>query len=244
MADKSGNPTLKNKAFQTVAAIGSEPMSMSGVSIKSFFLLLLCVAGAAFGWNQASQLTESLGIVLIIASFLGLGIALITSFNPKIAIVTGPLYSLAQGYILGVISYLANLAFPGIVIQAVLLTLSIFFATLLIYSTGVIKVTKKFVLGVVIATLGLVLYYVAFLICSLFGIELPLVNSNSPWGIAFSVIVIILATLNLILDFDFIKKSVEARAPKYLEWYSSFSLIVTLLWLYVEVLRLLAKIRR
>ena len=117
-------------------------------------------------------------------------------------------------------------------------------ATLLLYGTGLIKVTKKFALGIILATAGLALYYVAYLVLSLFGVELPLVNSNSPWGIAFSVIVVILAALNLILDFDFIKRSVQNRAPKYLEWYAGFSLIVTLLWLYVEVLRLLGKSRR
>ncbi|MES2631231.1 MAG: Bax inhibitor-1/YccA family protein [Patescibacteria group bacterium] len=242
--DKSGNPALKNQGFQTVATAGEQSMSMAGVSVKSFFLLLLCLAGATYGWFLTSQLSASLWTILIVASLVTFVIALITSFKPKIAAFTGPLYAVAQGFILGAISYIANLAFPGIVLQAVLLTLCIFFATLLIYSTGIIKVTKKFVFGVIIATAGVALYYVAFLIFSLFGIELPLVNSNSPWGIAFSVLIVIIATLNLILDFDFIKKAVQERVPKYMEWYASFSLIVTLLWLYIEVLRLLAKTRR
>lgn len=241
---QSGNPALKNKAFQTVAATGEEPMTMSGVSLKSLFLLAICLGGGAYGWSLASQSAESLWIWLLVGSFAGLGIALLTSFKPKLAWATGPLYAAIQGVLLGAISFFFNLEFPGIVVQAVLVTAAIFVATLALYGTGIIKVTKKLTLGIILATAGLALYYVAYLIFSLFGIELPLVNSSSPWGIAFSVIVVILAALNLILDFDFIKKSVQHRGPKYLEWYASFSLIVTLLWLYVEVLRLLGKSRR
>ncbi|MFZ1302063.1 MAG: Bax inhibitor-1/YccA family protein [Candidatus Microsaccharimonas sp.] len=244
MAQQSGNPALKNKAFQSTASVGSQSMSMAGVSLKSFFLLLLCLAGAGFGWSMALQAANSLWLILTIASIGGLIIGLITSFNPRIAWATGPLYALTQGYILGVISFLANLEFPGIVIQAVLLTLCIFMVTLFVYATGIIKVTRKFVFGVIIATAGVALYYLAYLIIGLFGIELPLVNSNSPWGIAFSVLIVIIASLNLILDFDFIKNAVQQRVPKFLEWYAAFSLIVTLLWLYVEVLRLLGKSRR
>lgn len=241
---QSSNPALKNKAFQISATGNEAAMTTAGVSFKAFVLLIVCLAGGAYGWMLAEQNAASLWIWLVAGSFVGLGIALLTGFKPKVAWFTGPLYALTQGVLLGAISYWANLEFEGIVLQAVLVTGAIFLATLLLYGTGLIKVSKKFVLGVILATAGLALYYVAYLIFALFGVELPLVNSNSPWGIAFSVVVIILAALNLILDFDFIKRAAANNAPKYLEWYASFSLIVTLLWLYVEVLRLLGKARR
>ncbi len=169
--------------------------------------------------------------------------AVITIFKKTAAPITAPLYALAEGFALGILSFWFEQEFSGIVLQALLLTAGIFIAMLLIYLLGIIRPTENFKLGLVAATGGIALYYVATLIFGLFGITLPLVADTSFWGILFTIGVIIVAALNLVVDFDFIEQGVEQRAPKYMEWYSGFGLLVTIVWLYIELLRLLGKIR-
>lgn len=245
MAYKSGNPALNNNTFSNLAVpYPSEAMSLDGVSAKALLLLAICVGTGAFGWRLAIQRPESVFPFVIGAVIIAFVIAIITVFKKKWAVVTAPIYAVLEGFALGAISQLYESQFGGIVVQALLLTAGIFASMLVIYRLRLIRATQNFRLGVAAATGGIVLYYLAFLGAGLlFGYELPLVASNSIYGIGFTVFVIIIAALNLVVDFDFIERGVEQKAPKYMEWYASFGLLVTLVWLYLEVLRLLAKLR-
>jgi uncharacterized YccA/Bax inhibitor family protein len=169
--------------------------------------------------------------------------ALIASFVPKSTPVTAPLYALAEGFLLGAISHWANNAYGGIVLQAVALTGVIFFSTLFLYQTRIVKVTEKFKSVVMIATLGIFLYYMLTFVLSLFGVSAPLIYDSGTFGIIFSLVIIFIAALNLLLDFNFVETAAANKAPKVFEWYGAFGLMVTLVWLYLEVLRLLAKTR-
>lgn len=168
---------------------------------------------------------------------------LVASFVPKSTPVTAPLYAVAEGVLLGAVSMWASQYLGNIVIQAVALTGVVFFSTLFLYQTRVVRVTEKFKSIVLIATLGIFLYYALTLILSIFGIHMPLIYDNGTWGIVFSLVVIFIAALNLLLDFNFVETAVENKAPKLFEWYGAFGITVTLIWLYLEILRLLAKIR-
>jgi uncharacterized YccA/Bax inhibitor family protein len=173
----------------------------------------------------------------------GLIFAFITIFKKTWAPVTAPIYALLEGLALGSISAVFELRFPGIAMQSVALTFGTMFVLLFAYRSGLIPVTQKFRLGVVAATGAIMLFYVAQMLLGFFGVRFASINGSGMVGIAFSVAVVIVAALNLVLDFDFIESGVRARAPKYMEWYSAFGLMVTLIWLYLEILRLLSKTR-
>jgi len=173
----------------------------------------------------------------------GLILALITIFKPSASPYTAPAYAACEGLLLGAISAAFEKAYPGIVVQAVGLTFGTLAALLLAYTSRLIKPTENFKLGIVAATGGIMLLYLASFILGLFGIPIGFIHSSGPIGIGFSVVVVIIAALNLVLDFDFIETGVERGAPKYMEWYGGFALLVTLIWLYLEILRLLAKLR-
>lgn len=246
MAYKSGNPALGKKTFSGLrAASGEKSMTLSGVAVKSFALLGLCFVGAAISW-QLTGGSMNHGNFFI---YMGIGMAtaiiagIITVIKKEWSPITAPIYAVAEGSILGFLSFVFEAAFPGIVLQAILLTIGIFVAMLLIYLLGIIKPTENFKLGLAAATLGIALFYFTTLIFGLFGVEVPLLASTSVWGILFTVGVIIIAALNLVVDFDFIEQGVEQKAPKYMEWYSGFGLLVTIIWLYIEMLRLLGKLR-
>lgn len=216
---------------------------MNGVVNKSAILLVVCAGLGFMGWRLAAE-QSTLALPLLVGSIAGAFVlSLITIFKRTVARITAPLYAALEGFALGVISQLYNTTFAGIVLEALLLTGGIFLCMLVIYRSRIIRVTKNFRIGLAAATGGIALYYAAYLIGSLFHYQLPLVNSNSQFGIIFSVIVVVIAALNLVADFDFIESGVEARAPKYMEWYASFGLFVTIVWLYLEILRLLAKSR-
>jgi len=168
----------------------------------------------------------------------------VTVFKKEWSPVTAPMYALVEGFFLGAISAVFEARFPGIVFQAVLLTFGTLFALLVAYRSGLIKVTENFKLGVVAATGGIALLYLASFVLGFFNINVPVIHEASGWGIAFSLFVVVVAALNLVLDFDFIENGAAARAPKYMEWYGAFGLMVTLVWLYVEFLRLLSKIQQ
>jgi uncharacterized YccA/Bax inhibitor family protein len=174
----------------------------------------------------------------------GLVLALVTVFKKEWSPVTAPMYALVEGFFLGAISAVFEARFPGIVFQAVLLTFGTLFALLVAYRSGLIKVTENFKLGVVAATGGIALLYLASFVLSFFNINVPVIHEASWLGIAFSLFVVVVAALNLVLDFDFIENGAAARAPKYMEWYGAFGLMVTLVWLYVEFLRLLSKLQQ
>jgi uncharacterized YccA/Bax inhibitor family protein len=172
----------------------------------------------------------------------GLVVALVTIFKQTWAPVTAPIYALLEGLVIGGISAFAESQFPGIVIQAVGLTFGTLLALLVAYKSRLIQVTDNFRLGVAAATGGILLVYLATFILGFFGVKIPLIHQSGWVGIGFSVFVVIIAALNLVLDFDFIEQGVASGAPRYMEWYAAFGLMVTLIWLYIEILNLLTKI--
>jgi len=244
---KTGNPVLNEKVFLDAARTGpaQEPMTLSGTVSKSFTLLTLLMMSASWIWYLGST-GGSPGAMMAWAaggSIAGFIVALVTIFKKEWSAFTSPLYAILEGFCLGAISLVTQAQYPGIVMQAVGLTFATLFAMLLAYTTGLIKPTENFKLGVVAATGGIALYYVAAMILGCFSVHVPLIYDSGPWGIAFSAFVIVIAALNLVLDFDFIESGVRDQAPKFMEWYGAFGLMVTLVWLYLEILRMLAKSR-
>ena len=247
---RSGNPALKESTFLdlgsgAVVSRDGGAMTLNGTVNKTGILLLLAVLTAAFAWNQI-QFTEQGavggGLYLWGGLIGGFVLALITTFKKTWAPVTAPLYALVEGFFLGAISAIYNNMYNGIVLQAVMLTMGTLFALLFAYRTGLIKATENFKLGVVAATGGIALVYLATIVLGFFNINIPLIHESGLIGIGFSLFVIVIAALNLVLDFDFIESGVEQGAPKYMEWYGGFGLMVTLVWLYIEFLRLLSKL--
>jgi uncharacterized YccA/Bax inhibitor family protein len=173
----------------------------------------------------------------------GLGIAILTIFKPRLARFTAPVYALVEGLLLGAISHVFNIQYEGIVVQAVGLTLGVFALLLFLYATKVIKVTDKLRTGIMVATGAVFLVYMVSLVLRLFGGNVPFIHDSGPVGILFSLAVVVIASMNLVVDFDFIDQGARRGAPKYMEWYGAFGLMVTLVWLYLELLRLLSKLR-
>lgn len=250
---RSGNPALSESTFLDLASgsVVTSPdqvMTINGTVNKTGILLLLTVLTAAFAWSQTigadGQIAPGAMIYAIGGAIGGLILALVTVFKKEWSPVTAPMYALVEGFFLGAISAVFEARFPGIVFQAVLLTFGTLFALLAAYRSGLIKVTENFKLGVVAATGGIALLYLASFVLSFFNINVPVIHEASWLGIAFSLFVVVVAALNLVLDFDFIETGAAARAPKYMEWYGAFGLMVTLVWLYVEFLRLLSKIQQ
>ena len=247
MADlmRTSNPALNARAFQGEDAGIGEAMTLQG-TINKTGLLLVCVVGtAAWTWNIFMHAGNAQAVMpyLLIGGIGGFIFALVTIFKKTWAPVTAPVYALLEGLVLGSISAMFEVRYHGIAIQAVSLTFGTMFALLLAYRSGLIPVTQNFKLGIIAATGGIALFYLAQIVLGFFGIHFTAVNGSGPIGIAFSVFVVIIAALNLVLDFDFIENAVTAGAPKYMEWYGAFGLMVTLIWLYLEILRLLAKLR-
>jgi uncharacterized YccA/Bax inhibitor family protein len=249
---RSGNPALKESTFLdlgsgTVVSRDGEAMTLNGTINKTGILLLLTVLTAAFSWNQAlgpdGLPAPGFAVYMWGGAIGGLVLALITVFKKTWSPVTAPLYGLVEGFFLGAISAVYNAQFGGIVMQAVMLTFGILFALLFAYRSGLIKATENFKLGVVAATGGIALVYLASIALGFFGIKIPLIHESGLVGIGFSLFVVVIASLNLVLDFDFIETGVEQGAPKYMEWYGAFGLMVTLVWLYLELLRLLSKLQ-
>ena len=181
--------------------------------------------------------------LLIAGSIGGFITALVTIFIPRLSPFTAPVYAALEGLVLGAISAVFETMYPGIVIQAVGLSVGVLAVMLFVYGTGIIRATEKFKIGVVAATGAVCLVYLVDIVLSLFGIRMPFIHESGVVGIGFSLVVVVIAALNLILDFDFIEQGVKQQAPKYMEWYGGFSLLVTLVWMYLEILRLLAKLR-
>ncbi|HEY1138156.1 MAG TPA: Bax inhibitor-1/YccA family protein [Xanthomonadaceae bacterium] len=252
---RSGNPVLKESTFLDLSSGSVYPgsanaMTLNGTVNKTGLLLLLTVLTAAFAWSQTMvqtsegmQLAPGAMIYLLGGGIGGFVLALVTVFKKEWSPVLAPSYALVKGLFLGAISAIFENMYPGIVIQAVMLTFGTLFALLFAYRSGLIKATENFKLGVVAATGGIFLIYLASFVLGLFNINVPYIHESGIIGIGFSLFVVVIAALNLVLDFDFIESGVEAGAPKYMEWFGAFGLIVTLIWLYVEFLRLLAKLR-
>lgn len=247
MADlmRTSNPALNPKAFQGEGVGTGEAMTVQGTVNKTGFLLLCVVATAAWTWKvfMDSGNPQTVMPMLLVGGIGGFIFALITMFKKTWAPVTAPIYALLEGLVLGGISAMFEMRYHGIAIQAVSLTFGTMFALLLAYRSGLIPVTQNFKLGIIAATGGIAIFYLAQIVLGLFGIHFATINGSGPIGIAFSVFVVIVAALNLVLDFDFIESAAAAGAPKYMEWYGAFGLMVTLIWLYLEILRLLSKLR-
>ena len=231
---RSGNPAF-SKGFGINENISGEVMTLDGTVNKTSILLALCVGGAYFGWNSP-------GLVMP-AILIGFVIALFTIFRPKNSPYTAPAYAAIEGVALGGITMIFEAQYPGIGIQAIGLTFGILASLLFCYKSGIIKPTENFRLMIFAGTMGIFILYLVSFIMSFFGNSIGFIHSNGLFGIGFSLFVVAIASLNLVLDFDFIEEGAEKGMPKYLEWYGAFSLMVTLIWLYLEILRLLAKIR-
>ena len=245
---RTGNPALSEKTFQSFSAIDSR-MTLQGTVNKSFFLISLVFLSGYYTWQSAypsgwsKEAVPSFPSWYLPAIIGALIIAFIIIFKKTTAPYLAPVYAVLEGAALGAISSFFEYRYPGIVMQAVMCTFGTFSALLMAYKSGFIKATENFKLGVVAATGGIALVYLIDLGLSFFGQQVPFIHENGPIGIAVSLGITIVAALNLVLDFDFIEKGVEQGAPKYMEWYASFGLLVTLIWLYLEMLRLLAKTR-
>jgi uncharacterized YccA/Bax inhibitor family protein len=242
---KTSNPALNSKIFQGQALGLEEPMTLDGTVNKTGILLLCCIATAAYAWHvfRTTQSIAAVNGLLWIGLLGGLIFAFITIFKKSWAPVTAPVYSLLEGLALGAISAVFEVRFPGIAMQSVAMTFGVLFVMLIAYRSHLIPVTQKLRLGIVAATGAIALFYIAELVLGFFGIHFSSINGATPLGIGFSVVVVIIASLNLVLDFDFIESGVQMGAPKYMEWYGAFGLMVTLVWLYLEILRLLSKVR-
>jgi uncharacterized YccA/Bax inhibitor family protein len=233
---------MKESTFSQ-AISGAETMTLQGAVNKTIALLALVVIGASYSWNlfynQGAAAVQPWMIGGIIGSLV---FAMITIFKATWAPKTAPIYAVLEGLALGGISAFFEARFPGIVIQAVGLTFGTLFALLLAYKTRLIRATENFKLGVFAATGGIAVVYLISLVGGMFGWNMPVIHESGPMGILFSLFVVVIAALNLVLDFDFIERG-HGVAPRYMEWYAAFGLVVTLAWLYLELLRLLSKLR-
>ena len=247
MADlfKTSNPALNENTFQGPVATAGDAMTLQG-TVNKTGLLLLCVVGtAAWTWGLAHSNTPQAALPWMIGGLIGgLVFSLVTIFKKTWAPITAPIYALCEGLVLGGISALLEQQYPGIAIQAMGLTFGVTAVMLVLYTSRVLRATPKFTMGVIAATGAIFIVYMVDIVLGMFGRHVPLLNSSGPMGIGISVVIVIIAALNLILDFGFVETGVQAGAPKYMEWYGAFGIMVTLIWLYVEMLRLLSKIRR
>jgi len=242
---RTANPALSAKAFEGYRISDlEERMTIQGTVNKTAILLLLVFISASYTWGKFSVDNPAAIQPWIMAGLIvGLILALITVFKKTAAPITTPLYALAEGLVLGGVSAFFDKMFPGIVIQAVALTFGTLFALLVAYRSGLIKATENFKLGVAAATGAVFLVYIIDFVMSFFGSGMTFLHGNGLLGIGISGVIVVVAALNLVLDFDFIENAAENGAPRYMEWYGAFGLIVTLVWLYLEILRLLSKLR-
>ena len=246
MEFKSSNPTLSEKIFNRSIETSSEGvMTVRGVMNKFGFILLMMMAAAAYTWHAFEQ-GQNVNGYLWGGAIGGLIVAVIMSFKPTTSPYLAPLYGLLEGLFVGALSVTINFAFrasyPGIVLQAVVLTFGAAIAMFLLYNFRVIKVTERFRSVVFTATAGIAIFYLIAMVLGMFGINIGFLHEGSLLGIGFSLVVIVIAALNLIMDFDMIERGAEMGAPKHMEWFCAFGLLVTIVWLYIEMLRLLSKI--
>ena len=245
---KSGNPVLSEKKFEkTVDRYDTNVMTQNGTLNKFGLMMILVLAAASFTWKAAEE-GKNIMPWMIGGAIGGLIIAIALAFKPQWSPILAPVYALLEGAFVGGISAYYNNAFsayaPNIVMQAVGLTFGVVIAMFVLYRTGVIKATQRFKSIVFAATAGIAVFYLLAMALRMFGIEMPLIHESTTMGIIFSLVIVAIAALNLILDFDMIEQGSAMGAPKYMEWYGAFGLLVTIVWLYIEILRLLSKFAR
>jgi uncharacterized YccA/Bax inhibitor family protein len=245
---RSGNPVLNDKTFsgQTRPAALGERMTLQGAINKSFLLLVVLLASALWPWSQylATGDASAAGSSILIGALGGFAVGLIISFKPTTAPYLATPYAALEGLAIGGLSALLERRYPGIAIQAVGLTFGVLAVLLAAYSMRLIRVTQQFRTIVIGATGAIALLYVVTMVLGLFHVNVPVLNDPSPLGIIVSLVICGVAAMNLVLDFDLVESGVAQGAPRYMEWYCAFGLLVTLVWLYMEILRLLSKIRR
>lgn len=250
---RTANPALSANVFtaQPRAAQAGDAMTIAGTVNRTGILLLLAMITAAFAWGQSYRAPNYFEDAPTFVPTIWLGVggiggfiaALVTIFKKTWAPITAPIYAALEGLLLGAVSAGFEVRFPGIAIQAVTGTFGTLAALLIAYRSGLIRATENFKLGVAAATGGIAIIYLIGWVMRLFGTGIPYIHESGTIGIGFSLFVVVIAAMNLVLDFDFIEQGAARRAPKYLEWYAAFGLMVTLVWLYLEMLRLLAKLR-
>jgi len=241
---QSNNPVFNEKVLQKVGTSQTEgAMTIKGTINKMAFLLVLVMAAAVYAWGAPAR-QQNIMPFLWGGALGGFALAIIITFKKEWAQYLAPAYALAEGLFLGVISVLYSNLYEGIVLQAVGITFATFLAMLILYRTRIIRATEKFKAIVFTATAGIALFYLLALVLSFFNINIPFLHEGSTIGIIFSLVVVVVAALNLIINFDLIETGAAQGAPKYFEWYASFGMLVTLIWLYLEILRLLSKLNR
>lgn len=256
----TANPALSEKAFERAVADWAPPtglpvdvgrqgdvMTVRGTVWATASLLAVVLATGVIGWNSVERGLQGQPIAfpgwLMLAIFGGLGVAVLTIFKPNLARFTAPLYAAIQGLVLGSISAVYDGAYDGIVLQAVGLTLGVMALMLFLYASRIIQVTDKLRMGVVAATGAIMLVYLVSIVINLFGGTAPFIHDTGAVGILISLVIVGVAAFNFLLDFDFIERASASGAPRRMEWFAAFGLLVTLVWLYLEMLRLLAKLR-
>lgn len=245
---KSSNPALQEKSYQGTILEGmsiGEEMTLKGTMNKFGVLMMLMIGSTLLAWSQFYKGSDPMQLMLI-GVFGGLGIAIVMAFKKQWSAYLAPAYAVLQGLFVGSISAMYDYAYPGLPMQAVALTLLVTLVMFLIYRYRIIKVTSQFRTIIVVATAAIaIFYFIQWITYLIMGTPIgSFTNAATPLGIGFSILVVALAALNLLLNFDTIEKGVELRAAKYMEWYSAFGLLVTIVWLYLEILRLLSKINR
>ncbi len=244
---RTANPALSDATFQNLPRVATGgSMTIQGTVNKSIFLLLLLMLSASWTWRQfyaSGGNPAAINMWLMIGALGSFIVALVTVFKKAWSPVTSPFYAILEGLVLGGVSSIFEAQYPGIVVQAVGLTFGTLFCLLIAYKTRLIRATEKFKLGVVAATGGIALFYFITMILGFFHVRIPYLYQGGAIGIGFSLFVVVVAALNLVLDFDFIENGAAQGAPSYMEWYGAFGLMVTLVWLYLEILRLLSKLR-
>ena len=249
---KTSNPALGDETFRRLAGSGyggtidaADRMTLNGTVHKTGILLVCVLATAAWTWHLFLQSRDMSAVapMMLLGGIGGFIAAMVTIFKKEWSPATAPIYALLEGLFLGGTSAMFDVRYPGIGIQAVGLTFGTLFVLLLAYSARIIRVTQKFRLGVIAATGGIMVFYLAQMLLGFFGVHFSAVNGSGMLGIGISLFIVAIAALNLVLDFDFIEQGVAYGAPRYMEWYGAFGIMVTLVWLYLEILRLLSKMR-
>ena len=249
---RTANPALNDRAFNEEAyasgRTGAHAMTVNGAVAKTGFLTAILLAAAGIAWMTIFPMGVGSNLPVrgdyAIGGLIGGLIAgIVMIFRPKSSPIAAPIYAAFEGLFLGAISGLISGQFQGIVLQAAMLTVGVLVAMLLAYTSGLVRATEKFKTGVLAATGAVCMVYLATMVLSLFGVGIPYIHASGPIGIGFSVVVIVIAALNLVLNFDVIEQGARSGAPKYMEWYAAYGLLATLVWLYIEIVRLLIKLR-